>query len=404
MGAVGKSRKNPLDRELCVELVLGGKRKNMQTRLRSLYQRLQNMDPARLSVAIGFDGFVDEVVEVVDRRQSFDSYTRMTRISQFGERISQAAGLSTNIEFVPKTVKLGGNGPIMGNALVKAGASVSYVGTLGKPNIHPIFLELTDACTQVFSVAEPGHTDAVEFDDGKVMLGRMESLNEVNWSTLKKEVGEEQLKKIFSGVDLVATVNWTMTPYMNELWTGLLSLRNPNEDAYQPYFFVDLADPSKRNPQDISEALELIRQFSTYYRVILGLNRKEASEIANVRGLRLTKPAEEASLEEIVVALGEDLDLWCVMVHPTFEAGAFVDGEYFHVEGPFTSKPRLTTGAGDNFNAGFCLGLMLHLGVEESLALGKATSGFYVRNMYSPSWEELVEFVKLWASRAGEDF
>ena len=40
----------------------------MQTKLRQLYQRLQDLDPARFSVAVGFDGFVDEIVEVVDRR------------------------------------------------------------------------------------------------------------------------------------------------------------------------------------------------------------------------------------------------------------------------------------------------------------------------------------------------
>ena len=74
----------------------------MQKRLRGLYQRLQDLDPARLSVAVGFDGFVDEIVEAVDRRESFDAYSRMTSIRQFGERISKAAGLSTNIEFVSR--------------------------------------------------------------------------------------------------------------------------------------------------------------------------------------------------------------------------------------------------------------------------------------------------------------
>ena len=383
---------------------MGGKHTEMQMRLEELYRRLQDLDPARLSAAVGFDGFVDEIVEVVDRRQSFDSYTRMTNIRQFGERISTAAGLSTNIEFVPKTMKLGGNGPIMANALVQAGTSVSYVGCLGKPNIHPVFIELAEACTQVFSVAEPGHTDAVEFDDGKVMLGKMESLNDVNWDTVKSEVGEEQLKKIFSGADLVATVNWTMTPYMTELWTNLLGLMSSAPSGHKPFFFVDLADPSKRSPADINEALAVVHQFSAYYRVILGLNRKEASEIAAVRDLKLSKPLEEAALEEIVQALGKDLGLWCLLVHPTSEAGAYVGGEYFHVEGPFTSKPRLTTGAGDNFNAGFCLGLMLQLGIEESLALGKATSGFYVRNMHSPSWKQLLGFVQLWADQAGAEF
>lgn len=374
----------------------------MQSRLKELYQRLQKVNPAGLTAAIGFDGFVDEIIEVVDRRTSFDSYTGMNTISQFGERIIRAAGLSTNIEFVPKTVKLGGNGPIMANAMVHLGTDVSYVGALGRPNVHPVFTELVERCSQVFSLAEPGHTDALEFDDGKVMLGKMETLNDVNWASLKEIVGEEKLKEIFGNSDLIATVNWTMTPYMNEIWDGLMELI-PVDDT-RPFFFVDLADPGKRNPEDTQAALQIIAQFSRHYRVILGLNRKEASEIAHVRDLKLSKPAEEVELEEIVCALGKDLDLWCVLVHPTFEAGAFVEGQYFHVEGPFTTKPRLTTGAGDNFNAGFCLGLMLELSVEDSLALGKATSGFYVRNMRSPSWAELQEFVEIWAERAGEEF
>jgi sugar/nucleoside kinase (ribokinase family) len=184
----------------------------------------------------------------------------------------------------------------------------------------------------------------------------------------------------------------------------LLGLMSPSSVDDQPFFFVDLADPSKRSASDINEALAVIGEFSPYYRVILGLNRKEASEIAYVRDLKLSKPLEEADLEEIVTALGQDLGLWCLLVHPTSEVGAYVDGEYYHVEGPFTSKPRLTTGAGDNFNAGFCLGLMLQLGLEDSLALGKATSGFYVRNMHSPSWQQLIQFVSLWANQAGKEF
>jgi hypothetical protein len=47
---------------------------------------------------------------------------------------------------------------------------------------------------------------------------------------------------------------------------------------------------------------------------------------------------------------------------------------------------------------------MLKLEVEYCLALGKAVSGFYVRQMRSPSWQELLDFVDLWAHKHGEDF
>ncbi len=376
----------------------------LKKKLIQLGKELECADITSLSAAVGFDGFVDEIIEVVDRRESFDSYSRMTTIEQFGERISKAAGLSTNLEFVPTAVKLGGNGPIMANALVCAGANVSYIGSLGIPNIHPVFLELVERCTQAFSIAEPGHTDALEFNDGKVMLGKLESLNDVNWQSMIDVIGEDRIRTIFAEADLVATVNWTMTPYMNEIWENLLKILPKAEGDKKPIFFVDLADPEKRKPEDIREALELIQKFNPYYRVVLGLNRKEASEIAAVLGLALTDAPEDVELEEIVTALGDALDLWCLMVHPTHEAGAVSNGRYAHTVGPFTSRPRLTTGAGDNFNSGFCLGLLLELSLEQSLMLGKATSGFYVRNMYSPSFEELKAFVNLWAQRAGEDF
>lgn len=376
----------------------------MQDLLHALYERLQNLDPANLRVTVGFDGFVDEIVDAVDRRTSFAEYTPMMKMEQFGRRILEAAGLSTNIELVPKGIKLGGNGPIMANALVKCGVRVTYMGSLGIPNIHPVFAELVEGCTRAYSLAEPGHTDAVEFADGKIMLGKMEGLHSVTWAALKDAVGEKELKRAFTDCDLAATINWTMTPHMHEIWNGLLNLLSPREDGVKPFLFIDLCDPGKREPGDILEALDAVAEFSRFYRVILGLNRKEASEVAKVRRLRLSRAPEEAGLEEIVRALGEDLGLWCVLVHPVAEAGAYLEGCYHHVLGPFTARPRLTTGAGDNFNAGFCLGLMLELEVEQCLALGKAVSGFYVRQMRSPAWDELLAFVALWAQRHGTEF
>ena len=149
----------------------------MQSLLRKLHERLQELRPAHLKVVVGFDGFVDEIVEAVDRRHSFASYTRMSNMTQFGERISKAAGLSTNIELVPKTMKLGGNGPIMANALV-AGHQCFLYGRPGQPNVHPVFNELVEGCTEVYSLLNLA-TDAVEFEIAAVMLGKMEGLNDI---------------------------------------------------------------------------------------------------------------------------------------------------------------------------------------------------------------------------------
>jgi sugar/nucleoside kinase (ribokinase family) len=95
--------------------------------------------------------------------------------------------------------------------------------------------------------------------------------------------------------------------------------------------------------------------------------------------------------------VAEKLSLYCLVVHPTNEASTVIDGCYYNVLGAFTPNPKLTTGAGDNFNAGFCLGQILGVSPEQSLILGVGTSGYYVRNAKSPTFAELQEFLKNWS-------
>src|SRR3954467_12066924 len=82
----------------------------------------------QMSAFVGLDGFVDEIIHAVDTRTNSEEFTRLQMIADFGDRIKQAAGKSTNIEIVNKKTKLGGNGPIMGNALATLGLKVTYVG------------------------------------------------------------------------------------------------------------------------------------------------------------------------------------------------------------------------------------------------------------------------------------
>lgn len=232
-------------------------------------------------------------------------------------------------------------------------------------------------------------------------------MDAINWAAMREVVGEARIKELFSNADLIATVDWTAVAGMNDVWEGLLELIPAREGKRRPYLFIDLADLSKRNEEDVLRALELIQKFNSRYKVVLGLNRREASQLTHVLGLTLDSPPEKSDLVEIVTCLGgEALRIWCLMVHPVQEAAAVSNGQFSYVKGPYTSRPpRLTTGAGDNFNAGFCLGLMLQFDLEDCLILGSSASGFYVRNGYSPpTWDELVGFLKLWSLRFGQEF
>src|ERR1041384_5715124 len=171
----------------------------------------------KLNAFVGLDGFVDEILHVVDKRESAENYQRLAKMAQWGERIRAAAGQSTNIELVSQRIKLGGNGPIMANALASFGLRVSYLGNLGYPNLHPVFADFAKLA-EVNSIAEPGYTDAVEFEDGKVMLGKHQSLREVNWPNIQARFGQEKFAARISAAQFVGFVNWTMYTAMNEIW------------------------------------------------------------------------------------------------------------------------------------------------------------------------------------------
>src|SRR4030095_10951872 len=164
---------------------------------------------SHLTAFLGLDGFVDKIIHVVDKRDGAESFQRLPTISKFAERIAAAAGHSTNIEVITERTKLGGNGPILANALASFGLKVTYLGALGYPNLHPVFADFAKRA-EVHSIAEPGYTDALEFEDGKIMLGKHQSLNQMNWENIKSRFGAEKFSTHFAGADLIGFVNWTM--------------------------------------------------------------------------------------------------------------------------------------------------------------------------------------------------
>lgn len=352
---------------------------------------------AQLTAFVGLDGFVDEIVHVVDTRENAESFQRLPSITKLSERIAEASGRSTNIELVNQLIKLGGNGPIMANALARFGLQVTYLGALGHPNRHPVFDEFARHA-EVHSIAEPGQTDALEFEDGKVMLTRTVQLNAVTWPNIQKLFGRDRFAAKFETSDLIAFVNWTMIPYMSDLWEALQRELCPGLKGARHKMFFDLCDPAKRTHGDIARALELIVRFEKHFDVILGLNEKEASEISEVLGVS-RKVHNAESLSALAVDLRTKLPVHTLVVHPVSYALAVGADGVAAVKGPYVSKPRITTGAGDHFNAGFCLGKLLGFDNALSVLTGVATSGYYVRTAASPSIPQLIELLRKWPGK-----
>ncbi len=306
-----------------------------------------------------------------------------------------AAGKSTNIEFYPRMDKLGGNGPIMANALLAHGAPVTYIGALGRSSIHPAFVDFAQRA-KVISLCDPAATTAVEFADGKLMLGMMRSLDEITPDRITAVMGDDAYRNALGAADFVGLVNWTMIPNLTSVFTDLVTRVLPRVPAKAGrIFFFDLADPEKRSPVDLAYALDTIAQFEQFGHVTLGLNLKEAQQVFTVLGFG-SETETENGLRTMARKIRAHLNLTTVVVHPKESAACATRDGTFWVPGPYSAKPLITTGAGDHFNAGFVAAQLMGLTPEAALGLGVCTSGHYVRTAKSPSLADLESFLASW--------
>jgi len=352
-------------------------------------------------VVIGFDGCIDTIVHVVDVRHGAGRYERMTGMLQFADRIAKAAGKSANIEFVVQQQKTGGNAAIMASALVSAGTPLTFIGNLADPsgNIAEVYRQFTDDCEEVILTGETGLTDAAEFNDGKVMFGKVTPFESLDYARLTGEVPPDRLLSYIDKADLLATVNWTMFPGMNDIWRGLLKDILPRlSESPTRRMFVDLADPAKRSKEDLAEALALLGELNSFLPLTLGLNLSEAKQVAQVLGLSAAFADNETvspdTLLPVTVQIREILNIDRLLIHPLEgAAGAQASGEEAWFSGPYIPEPKISTGGGDHFNAGANLAALLGLSLQEQLAAGTATSGYYVRTAISPDINKLADFL-----------
>ena len=153
--------------------------------------------------------------------------------------------------------------------------------------------------------------------------------------------------------------------------------------------------PRSEPKTDILRALELVAAFEKYFDVVLGLNEKESTEIGKTLGLDTSNHSPEG-LTKLCQEIHQRVPVETLIVHPTaYALASGPDGKAL-VQGPFTPKPKITTGAGDHFNSGFCLGKMLGFPTDRCLLTGVATSGFYVRTGQSPTIPDLDKMLRQW--------
>jgi len=344
------------------------------------------------SVAIGFDGFVDEMISLVAERQSLEAFQAVPDIATFGGLISKAAGHSSLREIVVNAVHPGGCAVNMGDGLAALGVPVDGFATLGEP-IHPAFAFMTAGFRSVHSWGrEPGRTLAFEFNDGKLMFSAVSQLADFTPEYVTKKLADGGYAKACAEARLIALTDWTLYPHMTAVWR-LLQEKVYDKLTHRPAFFIDLVDPSSRSSDDIRAMLDTLQAFGATGPLTLGLNGNEANIIARLFGLPTASDAPENALAQ-AQALRTRLNIAEVVIHHIKFAAVANATEAAHMRGPYCAKPKKSTGAGDRFNAGYALGLLLQLDARSRLACATGASGLFVREARSASLPELAGFIE----------
>lgn len=344
------------------------------------------------SVCVGFDGFIDLVIRPVKTRADEKNCTYFPTIDQFGEKITSLAGRSGNIELIVNSTDFGGCGPHYANGLANMGVKCTCIGAMGYPEKNPTFA-LNPNCKTI-TISEPGYSYVFEFEDGKVIMSDIEKISRLTWDDLVKRMSVDEMVKLFDAADIITLVNWSYLVHFHEIYEKFLELVMPKLSKKDRKVYIDIADCAKRQPEEIKAALKMFGRYSEYAPTYLGLNKSEAMVMHSV----LCEGEYQGSLP-IARAIKAYSGIGTVIVHPVDSSAAVYDGGEIEVQGILCEKPKKTTGGGDNFNSGFCAGLLAELDVESCLISGMTTSYIYVKNGKCNSFEDICETMKMYDDR-----
>lgn len=337
-------------------------------------------------IFMGFDGFVDKILKPVKikTRQTAVAFKTM---DEFADYIKEKAGKSCSIDMEVVQERIGGNMPIVANALGTLGCKTICAGAMGFPEIRPVFWGMSSNCSLI-SVSEPGYCSALEFEDGKLMLATNSAIDGLDYEKILSAIPEDMLIQYLCTCDAVTFLNWGELLCSNDIWEKLLiNIMPACRFSEKKIMLVDFSDFSKRTDNEVLKMREILRGFSRYFKITVSLNENELELF-----LEKLKFTDNDTYEAKMIALSRWFTCENFVVH-LLDSSYYVKGGKVHtVDKKVIKQPKIITGGGDNFNAGLLLGLLLRLDIQEAIRMGSALSCLYVENGKEVELKQLVNY------------
>lgn len=355
--------------------------------LKTCQRELPSTIPQK-NLVFGFDGVIDQVRTVVGTRTGPDQYQQMCSLEEFGTRIVNSAAIDTScsIEWISDDTRAGGHTAHLGRAMERLGFTPVLFGTFGTPP-EEIFTNEYERATLV-SVGSAPTTNAIEFDDGKVLLSETKELSKMDWDHIRSIVGLDTFTKSFDRAELVGMGYWSTLPQLPTIWDGICEDVWPQLQTPPERIFFDPGDIRRLSRDTLVEGIPSLRSLDDLIPVTVSANKAETIQLAELFG---DVPSD--SLIDTATIARDGLSVSEFVAHTPAEAVSVNANDVQRVEIPTVTEPALTTSAGDHFNAGLITARLVGIDGGAQLIMGSAVAGWFVRNARPPTFDELRNFL-----------
>lgn len=346
---------------------------NLVTRLQ---QARDNNELGRYRAIIMHDFSLDHLVHL-DSYEDFDRRAR-TILSQKGGLLPRSR----------QTLQQGGCAANAATTLARLGVNTYFITRIDEVGLTLLKFYLEQAGVNISRVKLGGSLalmTALEIGPEKIniMINDADSFGPFGFDDL--DAGDLQL---IESASLVGVFDWCLNPRGTDLAGRLFKYL----EGKKIITYLDTSDPAPRKAE-IPELFErVLAQPGLAY---LNVNENELKQYAGSP----QAPDSSSSLLNLARSLKARVPAALNVHTATFAMS--VDDSSWQVIPTYQLFPLRTTGAGDSWNGGNMLGLLLNLEPVERLLLANAVAGYYIVSPVArrPNLDEIMDFVKTYQHR-----
>lgn len=316
-------------------------------------------------LVIGFDGYIDRILKPI-HKTSLTGATYFDTLHSFSSYLLNKSNNSCAIQADLIETRFGGNAPLLTKTLRNLVKDVTLIGMLGDLNkIDNVFVSSLGKGIN-YSFMDPVETQALEFSDAKLFLSVRPQKPPKN--ILKKILSMISDPSVFTTADVLVLVNWGELDFSHELW-GQIYNKFIAQDILNKsqHIFIDTAALTRHSTKRILELCTLLVKLNLKRSVTLALNANELKTIC-----KAIKVNDE-------IKLFNKLKVDTLVCHSKKQSQMFTQQGNYIVEVKQISSPVISTGAGDNFNAGYIYSILKNKSNIEKLKIANACSHYYMK-------------------------